>query len=256
VDSNGQPLVDEEFTEIAQLYGEARENGSLSLNSDLQFLIPPADLNSRLDVQHYRPSDLQLTDQLTREGAVRLSDVADVVTQSWRARANPEEEIRYVAISDVDPRTMEIVNVQTMYAYEAPSRATYRLRQGDIITATSGASTGTSKHATAIVGEELDGAICSNGFAVLRHIRKVEPLFLLAFLRTSMFLRQVRRLMTGHAIPAITLDDLGSVLVPIPALNVQVRLAERVRHLQELRRSAIALGQALVDDTAKEIQAR
>ncbi|MDW8322046.1 MAG: restriction endonuclease subunit S, partial [Armatimonadota bacterium] len=160
----------------------------------------------------------------------------------------PDTEIRYIAISDVDARSMQVVSLQVMKAHEAPSRATYRVRAGDIITATSGASTGTPRHATALITKEEDGAICSNGFAVLRNFRGVDPLFLLAYMRTSYFLRQVRRLMTGHAIPAISLDDLAKVLVPVPSMEVQEAIASRMREILRMRREALRGGDQLVEE--------
>ena len=112
-----------------------------------------------------------------------------------------------------------------------PRRATYRVRNGDIITALAGASTGTSKHATALITEEEDfGAICSNGFAVVRDVHGVNMLFLLAYMRTSTYLRQVKRLMTGHAIPRpVSMEDLAKVLVPIPPKEQQEAIARTVK---------------------------
>jgi type I restriction enzyme M protein len=182
-----------------------------------------------------------------------LRKVARIVTEGWSRKAAPDELIRYVAISDIDPLTMEIVNQQEMQAHEAPSRATYRVRTADILTAVSGASTGTARHASALVAEESNGAICSNGLAVLRDVRTIHPLYLLAYLRTPAFLRQVRRLRTGHAIPAITLDDLGEVLVAIPSSVDQTRTAGKVDELQSLRRAAIAIGREVVQELSSAI---
>jgi hypothetical protein len=38
-----------------------------------------------------------------------------------------------------------------------------------------------------LITEDEEGAICSNGFSVLRNIRGVEPLFLLVYMRTDFF---------------------------------------------------------------------
>ena len=83
---------------------------------------------------------------------------------------------------------------------------------------------------------EADGAICSNGLAVLRDVRGVDPAFLLCYLRSEPFLRQVRRLLTGHAIPAISHADLGTVLVPLPSPSNQARIATRFARVDGLRR--------------------
>ena len=245
---DGAPLIDEDVDRIVNGFVEF-SRGNPAEQSDALFSVAQDRLNSRLDVEHYLPSDLKLIEELTKSGAKPLSELADICTQADDFRLIGDEGIHYIAISDIDARTMQVVSQQIMRAHEAPSRATYRLRTGDIVTAVSGASTGTSRQATALITEEENGAICSNGLAVLRNIREIEPMFLLAYLRTSQFLRQVRRLMTGHAIPAISLDDLASILVPIPSAREQAEIAESVKRLLSLRRSARRAGEDLVERT-------
>jgi type I restriction enzyme M protein len=202
------------------------------------------DVRDRLDVEHYDPSDRQLVAALAAGDARPLSEIAEIVRVRDRFRRNGGA-IDYVAISDVDTRLLAIVSKQRLDAHDAPSRATYRLAHGDVITAVSGASTGSPKHAVAIVEAEDAGAICSNGFAVLRSVREVHPYYLAAFMRSAIFQRQVRRLMTGHAIPAISLEDLGRVLVPVPSLADQQPVIEQVSQLLRLRSAAVSLGAGL-----------
>jgi type I restriction enzyme M protein len=114
----------------------------------------------------------------------------------------------------------------------------------------SGASTGTPRHAIALITEDEDGAICSNGFAVLRNIHGVEPFFLLAYMRTGYYLRQVRRLMTGHAIPAISSEDLAKVLVPIPHIEIQKKISDEVETILAMRKEARKKGEKIVKETA------
>lgn len=246
--ADGSPLVDDDIGQIAEGF-VAFTRGRLTSNSDEVFSVSQDALNSRLDVEHYIPSDLQLVEKLAADGAKKLGEVADICTEGDDFRLTGDEDIRYIAISNIDARTMQVVSQQTMKAHEAPSRATYLLKSGDIVTAVSGASTGTSRQATALITAEEDGAICSNGLAVLRNIAGVDPMFLLAYLRTSTFLRQIRRLMTGHAIPAISLEDLACILVPIPTLKEQQQVAESVKSVQALRREAMKAGEVLVAQT-------
>jgi type I restriction enzyme M protein len=99
-----------------------------------------------------------------------------------------------------------------------------------------------------MVTKEEAGAICSNGLAVLRNVRGVDPLFLLCYMRTAFFLRQVRRLMTGHAIPAISLEDLASVLVPVPPRVQQGKIADAASQVLALRRKALVASEELVNE--------
>lgn len=252
VDTAGAPCLDDESDAVAETFRSWTAGKSVDSETEARFVVPAPALNSRFDVEHYLPSDLELLQQLAAAGARPLGELVDFVTKGDNFRRK-DEEIRYVALSDVDPKTLQIVSAESLPPAEAPSRATYRLHEGDIITATSGASTGTSRHATALVTEEDAGAIASNGFAVLRNIREINPLYLLAFMRTQVFLRQVRRLLTGHAIPAVSVDDLRRVLVPIPAPDEQQQVALKLADLLELRREAHRQSQEIVDATSRVV---
>lgn len=245
---SGFPIVDDDIEEITTLFNAFRE-GKFDQQSEQVYTVSEEFINSRLDAEHYQPDDQKLMGHLKSVGAKPLGEIADILTETDDFRLASDSEIRYIAISDVDSRTMQVVSQQVIRAHEAPSRATYRVRKGDIITAVSGASTGTSRQATALITEDEDGAICSNGFAVLRSIHGVEPLFLLAYMRTEYYLRQVKRLMTGHAIPSISTEDLSKVLVPVPTKKEQERIANSIAGIQSMRREALKAGEQAVIET-------
>lgn len=246
--SSGMCVVDDDIYEIAIAYSRFRD-GALETESEAVYTVPEKMLNARLDVEHYHPEDRALLELLQTSGAKPLGEIADILNETDDFRLASNGDIRYIAISDLDARTMQVVSQQIIKPHEAPSRATYRVRKGDIITAISGASTGTPRHATALITEDEDGAICSNGFAVLRNIHGVDPLFLPAYMRTEYYLRQVRRLMTGHAIPAISIDDLAKVLVPIPSIEVQKKISDEIATILAMRKEALKKGEKVVKET-------
>ena len=246
--SAGLPVIDDDINEIVRAYHRFQD-GNFEFESDSIYSVPEKMLNARLDVEHYYPEDRKLIERLQANGAKPLGEIADILNETDDFRLASNGDIRYIAISDVDARAMQVVSQQIIKPHEAPSRATYRVRQGDIITAISGASTGTPRHATALITEDEDGAICSNGFAVLRNVHGLEPLFLLAYMRTEYYLRQVRRLMTGHAIPAISIDDLAKVLVPIPPIEIQKKIADEIATILAMRKEALKTGEKVVKDT-------
>ncbi len=250
--SSGAFAVDDDVDEIAQAYRCFKNSGTLEQTSTV-YSVQASELVSRLDAEYYQPDDCKLIERLEAQGALPLGKVADLLTESDSFRSSLNDEIRYISISDVDFRTMQVVVQQEIKTHEAPSRATYRVCTGDIITATSGASTGTPKQATALITDDEDGAICSNGFAVVRNVHRVDPLFLLAYMRTSAYLRQVRRLMTGHAIPAISMEDLAKVLVPVPSKEQQKAIAHSVQAIQLMRRKALRAGEKLTQETEQII---
>lgn len=250
--SGGQPIVDTDIDGIASRYVSFKRGASES-DTETVFSIPEALLNARLDVEHYGPGDRMLLESLRAKGAKPLGEIAHICSEGDGFRSEPDAEVRYIAISDVDARMMQVVSQQVMRAHEAPSRAKYRVRAGDIITAVSGASTGTPSHATALISEDEDGAICSNGFAVLRDVHDVDPLFLLAYMRTEHYLRQVRRFMTGHAIPAISIHDLSNVLVPVPPEDTQRAIGRTIAGVLSTRRETLRTVDEVIGRTEKAI---
>mgnify|MGYP001579649021 CR=1 FL=1 len=252
---SGSYIVDDDVGKISTAYSEFINLGNTSQDKEI-YTVPIELLNSRLDVEHYKPVDLEMIEQLRNIGAKTLCEIADIVTETDDFRLIPDSDVRYIAISDVDSKTMQVINQQIIKAYEAPSRATYRVCKDDIITATSGASTGTPRQATALITEDEDGAICSNGFAVIRNIRDIEPMFLLAYMRTEFYFRQVRRLMTGHAIPSISLDDLSKVLIPVPSNQEQKKIAESVLQILAMRKESRKIGDKVVSEVEELINTR
>lgn len=252
--SAGLPIVDDDIDETVSAYARFK-NGRFETKNEAIYSVPETLLNARLDVEHYQPDDRKLLKQLQASAAKPLGEISDILNETDDFRLASNDEIRYIAISDVDARTMQVVSQQVIKPHEAPSRATYRVRAGDIITAISGASTGTPRHATALITEDEDGAICSNGFAVLRNIHGVEPFFLLAYMRTDYYFRQVRRLMTGHAIPAISVDDLSKVLVSIPRQEVQRNIADKIAAILSVRKKALKKTEEIIAETERLIRA-
>ncbi|MBN2396391.1 MAG: N-6 DNA methylase [Candidatus Atribacteria bacterium] len=244
---SGLPIVDTDIDEIISEYYEFK-NGKYEINKENIYTVSEKSLNTRLDAEHYKPKDRNLIEMLRINGAKPVSELADILKETDNFRYASNGEIKYIAISDIDARAMQVVSYQIIKPHEAPSRATYRVRTGDIITAISGASTGTERHATALITEDEDGAICSNGFAVLRNIHSIEPLLLLSYMRTGHFLRQVRRLMTGHAIPSISIEDLSKVLVLIPPKEVQKQISDKIAKVLSMRKEVFKVGVKVIEE--------
>ena len=249
---SGLPIVDDDINAVVSAYNKFKNN-NYKFENETIYVVPEKLLNTRLNVEHYQPEDRKLLEKLQTMCAQPLGELADILKETDNFRLASNVEIRYIAISDVDARMMQVVSQQIIKPHEAPSRATYRLRKGDIITAVSGASTGTSRQATALITGDEDGAICSNGFAVLRNIHGVEPLFLLAYMRTDYYLRQVRRLMTGHAIPVISIEDLSKVLVFIPPMEVQKKISNEIAKILTKRKETLKAGEKVIEETASLI---
>jgi type I restriction enzyme M protein len=243
LDSEGKPLLDEDVTDIIREYRAFRQ-GKMG-ESERSFSRKYSELEDRWNPEYYKPEYRQLVERLSRAKAVPLERVVNIVNERAAILNNPEAVINYVELGDVDPVSSELVSFTKMKVYEAPSRASYQIKTGDIVTAVAGNSTGTERHASAYVTEEFDGFICSNGFRVLRPKRLedlcLDQFYLLQFLKTREFLMQMYRFRTGAAIPSVSDSDLRRVLVVVPNKSFQEKVAQTMKEFHEMRKNSIAL---------------
>jgi type I restriction enzyme S subunit len=90
-----------------------------------------------------------------------------------------------------------------------------------------------------VVPAELDGAICSTGFAVLR-CRGIQPLVLAHLLRHTFTTEQIVKENSGIAYPAIEEEKILDVVLPIDSSGLQAifGVAEELDRARTLLREA------------------
>ncbi len=170
---------------------------------------------------------------LEKNKSVKFGDVAEIVKLGSKKLNGSEGNVKYVELSDVDTNLFAIVNSTFYKKHELPSRASYELKKDNIITAVAGNSVGTRKHATALITEEHEGCICTNGFRVLGDFR-IDLYYLLYFMKSEMFLKQMHIYRTGAAIPNVSDSDLSNVLVALPEDGIIEQISQKVRKSLEL----------------------
>lgn len=234
--TNGEEVLDEDITEIIESFNRF-ENGVAINESNLSFTRKISEIENRLDAEFYKPLYKNLIDDLKERGAVQLGELVAVKSKKAAILKKSSAWIDYVEITNVSSSTNEIVSSQRMLVKDSPSRASYEIKEGEVITAVAGVSTGTENQATAIVTKEFDGAICTNGFRVLipNHIDKF---YLAYYLKTEYFLSQVRRYLTGAAIPSIVEDDLKKIYVLIPSEEKEREISNAIRNAYKMREEA------------------
>ena len=103
------------------------------------------------------------------------------------------DEFVYVDISSVDNKTKRIVDPKRLLVTEAPSRARQRLRAGDVLVS----MTRPNLNAVAMVPPELNGAIGSTGFHVLRANDDVDPRWLFNAVQSRDFVQTMEDFVQG-----------------------------------------------------------
>jgi type I restriction enzyme M protein len=236
LDAAGEAVLDEDYSTLADACLSFIADGEETAIPGQLFFVDSSNVSSRFDFEYHRPEQRELISVLKEKGACPLGDIVEILKRkSPLLEVKSDQEVQYVELSNINAAYCEISGSTHARVHELPSRASYEIKEGDIITAIAGNSIGTPKHMSALVTKEYDGAICTNGFRILKPGAKLLPLYLLYYLRSPLFLEQVFRFRTGAAIPNISDDDLKNVLVPVPSMKVQIKVADAVARAFALR---------------------
>ena len=157
-----------------------------------------------------------------------------------KEKIDNEKYYSYIEIADVNAYTSEIINSTEMLGEDLPSRASYKLEEGDILVATSGNSIGTKKQAKAMVTDNYKDCICTNGFTVFK-AKNISAYYLLRFFNSEEFLKQILKYKYGTAIPCIGREDFENILVPILDENELIIIENNIKKAIELRKEAMWL---------------
>jgi len=228
--AKGDPKIDEDISDVISAYLDYDNSGKLKEQEDI-FTVDEDKIDySRLDFEIYKPSYRKTEKLLLESGAKRLGDLVKIKKSKSNKLRQKDLLVRYVELSDISVQYNEIINATEQLVHELPSRASYELKEGEIITAVAGNSIGTSSHASAYVTSDYGGCICTNGFRVfVIDEKKLNPFYLLYFLKSQYYLNQVYRFRTGAAIPSLLDSDLLNILILVPDIKEQERIGTIIK---------------------------
>jgi type I restriction enzyme S subunit len=137
-------------------------------------------------------------------------------------RDHPAEEFNYIDIGGID--SQRIVETKRLRGEKAPSRARQIVKAGDVVLST----VRTYLKKTAVVPTELDGAIASTGFCILRPGPAIDSRFLFYRVIESSFVAKLSSQQTGSSYPAVRDRDVFDQPIELPPLNEQKRIAAAI----------------------------
>ena len=192
------------------------------------YSLSPQLMSSRLDFSYNEPFYGLLEEAMQGCQYEFLALVPPLVTYSEETTnplERPNESFEYVDISNIDIRWGEMKSVVMSGKDATSSRVRRVMHGGEILIST----TRPTRRAIAMVSDELDGQVCSTGFAVLRCSQGIDKHYLLCILRSNLLKAQFERYSSGSSYPEINKDnDLPLVRIPSPPLNLQKKIVREV----------------------------
>ncbi|WP_028844906.1 restriction endonuclease subunit S [Thermodesulfovibrio thiophilus] len=125
----------------------------------------------------------------------------------------------------------QITSIKIYKTENAPSRARRLVKTQDIIVST----VRPNLKAFAYIKPKYNEYICSTGFAVLRAKNRLFSEFLFCLvLYDDIFLKQISKFITGSNYPAVNPSELLKIIIPLPPLSEQQRIAEILSQIDEV----------------------
>jgi very-short-patch-repair endonuclease/restriction endonuclease S subunit len=153
--------------------------------------------------------------------------LGDVVFENVSQQGpSSNDDFVYVDIGSIDRESKAIVEPKLTAIGKIPSRAKQNLRAGDVLIS----MTRPNLNAVALVPIQLDGAIGSTGFHVLRS-KWVSSKFLYYLVQTDAFINEMSSVVQGALYPAVRPKDISSFKFLLPSTFQQSRIVEKLEEL-------------------------
>lgn len=256
-------------------YTQAEPAATIASEPQVEYVVSNRQLEDRADTYHWgddikkeyrflkfvRFKDVERWDCYNAESSfknklkgssypiVEIGHVFDFIQRRWNKK---ESKFNYVEIGAVDP-LKGILYAEEMQTSKAPSRATQKIKTGDLIIGT----TRPYLKKFAIVEKNYDDCVCSSGFQVIAPRETYNLSYLYEYLKTSVAISQFELFMSGALYPAITNKDLKKILIPLPPIDIQNSIVEHINEqkeqIKQMKQQAENLRKEALEEFEKEI---
>lgn len=184
--------------------------------------------SDRMDAIFHNPEYDKLIKRLN-EGAYPcepLHKLAKVDTKKINPNESPDILYKHVELDDIDGELGEIATSREIFGVELKGPKTV-FRSGHILL---------SKlryylKKIVLVPQGFDNGLGSPEFHTLSCFEGVDPFFLTSVLRHEIAIKQTENKATGSSRPRLTKEDIESLWIPRPPLDVQRQIASKIREL-------------------------
>jgi type I restriction enzyme S subunit len=193
---------------------------------------------ARFDAEYFKPEYQRIIKTL-RAGGRTIADVAPLAQRPFEATLHPKgSNFRYIEIGSLTGGGE--AEVETLDVADAPSRAKWLVKPGDVITALVGAE----RRLSALVRHDQDGSVCSSGFATLTPkpgADGIEPEVLLTYLRVPIISEIIALHQTGTILSSVPVDRLMRIPIIVPDTKTRKAVVAKVQEAMTARAEASRL---------------
>ena len=190
----------------------------------------------RLDPHFHSPIFRMNRSRIESHRHLAMKELCELSDETWDKAQYFQDRFPYVEIGAINCENGGIGGVEELMTAEAPSRAQMVVRAGDLLVS----ATRPTRNAIAIVPFDVEKAIVSTGFLVVRGVRStlVAPKYLFHALRMEFCTKQFNQYSSGGNYPAITKDDFRKIIIPLPPLPEQRKIVAELDAAYVAKRAA------------------
>lgn len=215
------------------------------------FSLKKSQLAKRFRVEN---NNLDISALIANSGftAKKIGEIAKPHRNERNRKKTADDVFKYVQISDIDTHLGRIKSYRSFKGAEAPNNARRIMSYGDVLISTRRPTRG----AVVAVPKEFDKEICTIFFTSLtvNDWEEVDPSYLALFLRTSLGRFQFQSLITETAYPVISDEDVEDIVVLLPKIDVQRKLAKDYNDSVVDFFSKINEAYALITNSRQEVE--
>jgi len=166
---------------------------------------------------------------------VKLRDVCDKITDgSHFSPKTIDEGFPYITVKDLTDGNIDFVGSKKISGqdYEDLVRNGCKPNVGDILFSKDG-----TVGKTALVEQENDFVVLSSLAIITPNLNQVNSGFLYHYLSSDAFVKEATDNKTGVAIRRIVLKSLKFMSIPLPPLEEQKRIADRLNEAEEIKKT-------------------
>lgn len=205
--------------------------------------------NSRWDAEYYKPIYKEIKELIEHfaNGYKSIGEICEICEKNFTPK--DEEIYKYIELANINING-EINGYTECEGELLPSRARRKVHAGDVIVSSIEGSLGSC----AIIPDELDGALCSTGFYVIRS-NEFSPEVLLCIVKSKPIQLLLKKGCSGTILTAISKNELDKIPLPIVGddfKNIVVGKMSECMSIRKTCRRLLSIAQNSIEIAVRE----